>query len=115
MSRVLEEHRVDLELAPILRRDLEARTAMERERTCVLAMKIRVQVMNLLITLSKATCVSCLVNGEVFTFFFLKKKKETNEAPIGQLLTETTISTTIRMYNFEGNPSTILRFDRPPN
>lgn len=43
VSRALEERRVDFELAPILRRDLEAGTAVEKDRKSVLAMKIHVQ------------------------------------------------------------------------
>ena len=47
VSRALVEPRVDLELVPIPRHEMEAVNAVERAKTYSLAMKIHVQVKNL--------------------------------------------------------------------
>jgi len=44
VSRALVEPRVDLELVPILRHEMEAVDAVERAKTYALAMKIHAQV-----------------------------------------------------------------------
>jgi len=44
VSRALVEPRVDLELVPILHHNMEAVNAVERAKTCALAMKTHVQV-----------------------------------------------------------------------
>ena len=46
MSRALVEPRVDLELVPIPRHEMEAVNAVERAKTCSLAMKLHAQVTN---------------------------------------------------------------------
>ena len=47
VSRALVEPRVDLELVPIPRHEMEAVNAVERAKTYSLAMKIHAQVKNL--------------------------------------------------------------------
>jgi len=51
VSRALVEHRVDLELVPILHHNMEDVNAVERAKTYALAMKIHAQVNNFWLSL----------------------------------------------------------------